>query len=78
MRCCRWDARGKYRDSLRAGRQRAYDVDTLHGAKLADLLEANLKFSRRDDSAYRIGFDFFTLVLIWSAIPSFGNNSVER
>ena len=72
------NARGKYRDSLRAGRQRTDDVDALHGTQLTDLLEADLKFSRCDHSAYRVGLDFLAFCLIWSAIPSFGNSSVER
>ena len=63
MRCRCRDACGKHGDPLRSGRQLANDVDALHGTQLTDLLEADLKFSCRDHSAYRVGLDFSALAL---------------
>src|ERR1700722_5061948 len=60
--CCRHRNAGrKNRDSLRPGGQWAYDVDAFHGAQFADLLEADLEFSRGDDSAHRVRFDLLAL-----------------
>ena len=47
------------------------DIDSFHGEKLTDLLEADLGLSRRDCLTYGGGLNFPTVTSIWSAIPSF-------